>query len=317
MSRVFPGARTFQPRTKSVFVSMGLLIAIPSSSTRSGMSDPSEFGQLHQSSGAPSAGHQSASPANQPPHFPAAGGVPMAHGNPGDAAFRNYPRGNVPAQQAQPGTLPAPLNAGPSSFSTYSQAFPGYPPGALPQYQGGYLPGPQQVHGPDMARGGNWPQPDQYPALHQNYPPYDSAGSQYSRQPYNEYPPPLPGQMPYPAGSAARARGGQEAYVQPGFPHDSRMSNQEHLPGSSNFEVADYPTEARKIFMTVDVRGDGCLDPRQFLEALRSIHLRLNYPEATRLFGSVDRNQDGRITEEEFIDLYCDMKRRNIIPNRP
>lgn len=50
------------------------------------------------------------------------------------------------------------------------------------------------------------------------------------------------------------------------------------------------------------------------MEALHYMNVRMNYPEALRLFGSVDRDQDGHISEEEFVDLYCEMRRMNYTP---
>jgi Ca2+-binding EF-hand superfamily protein len=44
------------------------------------------------------------------------------------------------------------------------------------------------------------------------------------------------------------------------------------------------------------------------MEVLQRLGYSINYPEALRLFGSVDTNQDGKIRVEEFIDLYITLK---------
>lgn len=63
---------------------------------------------------------------------------------------------------------------------------------------------------------------------------------------------------------------------------------------------------ARAFFMRADVSRKGALDPREFHAVLRDMRFEMPYSEALRLFGEVDRNRNGKISEREFVDWYTE-----------
>lgn len=43
------------------------------------------------------------------------------------------------------------------------------------------------------------------------------------------------------------------------------------------------------------------------MDVLHNFGMRITYPEALKLFATVDGNMDGGISEREFIDVFMDM----------
>lgn len=53
----------------------------------------------------------------------------------------------------------------------------------------------------------------------------------------------------------------------------------------------------------------GYLDLQEFMDALRALHLAISYHEALDCFGRYDVNEDGRISQDEFVRIYVSEKR--------
>ncbi|KAI0559470.1 hypothetical protein FGB62_149g013 [Gracilaria domingensis] len=64
--------------------------------------------------------------------------------------------------------------------------------------------------------------------------------------------------------------------------------------------------EARNMFKKFDVDDGGYLDLQEFMDAFRALKLAITYHEAMACFAMADQNEDGRISEEEFMHTYAE-----------
>jgi len=63
-------------------------------------------------------------------------------------------------------------------------------------------------------------------------------------------------------------------------------------------------TMARNAFRAFDVDRSGYLDINEFLRALESLGVLMQYNDALAVFAIVDDNRNSRISESEFLAFY-------------
>jgi hypothetical protein len=114
-----------------------------------------------------------------------------------------------------------------------------------------------------------------------------------------------------------------QAPTQQGLAHHAQQAWHQGAPPHAGYQgpahgarpgIDSFKKEAQDAFIRADVDGSRSLDPREFMECLQRLGYSINYPEALRLFGSVDTNQDGKIRMEEFVELYVTLKTNNEYP---
>jgi hypothetical protein len=200
-------------------------------------------------------------------------------------------------------------------------------PGQVPMYGQGHFSGyqaPQQYSPPYPQQ---YPYPPQGPPMAQQFaPPYHQEAIQHQPVWTAQTPPQFQPQY-YP----------QSGYPAPGYQHAPPPAvrgvyqGQRTLHPSQDWQqrgpippvghpvdglarqsdIGALQNEARIAFERADLDGSKSLDPREFMEVLQRLGYSINYPEALRLFGSVDTNQDGKIRVEEFIELFITLKTSN------
>jgi hypothetical protein len=206
--------------------------------------------------------------------------------------------------------MPPPAVAPPGQGPMYGQGhFPGYqvPQQYPPPYPQQY---PYSQQGPPMAQQFAPPYPQEAiqhqpvwtaqtpPQFQQQY--YQQSG--YAAPPGYQHAPPPPGHGVY--------QGQRTLHPSQDWQQRGPISPVAHpVDGvSPQSDIGALRNEARIAFERADLDGSKSLDPREFMEVLQRLGYSINYPEALRLFGSVDTNQDGKIRVEEFVELYITLK---------
>lgn len=103
----------------------------------------------------------------------------------------------------------------------------------------------------------------------------------------------------------------------PGYHQQAPAAGMGPATGKNGFRrpatIDEARNQARSKFRDADLNRSGNLDPREFMEVLNQLGMRVNYQEALGMFGTIDKNQDGRIGQVEFEDLYCELWQNDII----
>lgn len=74
--------------------------------------------------------------------------------------------------------------------------------------------------------------------------------------------------------------------------------------GGYPYDMEGKKMRARNAFRSCDTNRDGTLDPREFMEVLKSLGVTISYQDALAVFANVDQDMNGRIGENEFVEYY-------------
>lgn len=91
-----------------------------------------------------------------------------------------------------------------------------------------------------------------------------------------------------------------------GGPPPHPPNTQPLRPGAQRptFDEQSSRSAAYMAFDRFDMDQGGYLDLQEFMDALRTLNLSISYHDALDRFFVADHNKDGRISREEFVDIY-------------
>lgn len=76
------------------------------------------------------------------------------------------------------------------------------------------------------------------------------------------------------------------------------------VPEQPQFNEAEVRSAAASTFDRFDQDKAGYLDLQEFMDALRALHLSITYHDAIDAFFRADINHDGRVSRDEFVNIY-------------